>query len=81
MLKLLEFFSEENKQLSNMRLNCTVLVFTGCFLTCYALVSIKAIDANVIAAAAMLITTGIGGKIIQKKDETKPNAEPQADMK
>jgi len=67
-MKLLEFFSEDNGHLSNMRLNATVLVMTGCFVVMYATTQ-KCIDANVIAAATLLVTLGIGGKAVQKKDE------------
>lgn len=67
-MKLLEFFAEDNGQLSNMRLNATLLVMSGCFVVVYATVSGK-LDGNIIAAATLLVTLGIGGKAVQKKDE------------
>ena len=67
--KFLQFFSEDNGNLSNMRLNATVLVLVGCFLLCYSLIVSKDITANVIAGSIGIITIGIGGKAIQKKEE------------
>lgn len=67
-MKLLEFFAEQNGQLSNMRLNASALVFSSCFVVIYAVMQ-KTLDANVIAAATLLVTLGIGGKAVQKKDE------------
>lgn len=72
-MKLFEFFAEENGQLSNMRLNATTLVFSGCFVVVYATI-MKTLDGNIIAAATLLVTLGIGGKAVQKKDEGSPDA-------
>ena len=70
-MRLLEFFEEDNGRLSNMRLNCTVMVMIGCFLVAYSLIkSVTAIiDPTVITAATLMFTLGLGGKIVQKKDE------------
>lgn len=67
-MRISQFFEESNGQLSNMRLIATVLVVNGCFLADYALCT-KTLDANVIAAMTLMITLGIGGKVVQKKDE------------
>lgn len=70
-MKLLEFFSESNGQLSNIRLNATALIFTGCFLAVYTCIQNR-LDANVISMATLLVTLGLGGKLIQKPTEEKP---------
>lgn len=72
-MKLLEFFAEDNGQLSNMRLNATMLVLSGCFVVVYTAVQGK-LDGNIIAAATLLVTLGIGGKAVQKKDEAGADA-------
>jgi hypothetical protein len=74
-MKFLEFFSEANGTLSNIRLNATMLIFCGCMILVYPVIQGKTIDANSIAAAGLLITSGLGGKLIQKGQEEKPDTD------
>jgi hypothetical protein len=67
-MKIFEFFQEANGQLSNIRLNATMLVMAGIFVIVYAVI-ISKLDASIIGAGTMLITMGIGGKLIQKGQE------------
>jgi len=74
-MKILELLSESNGQLSNMRLNTTVMVFTGCGIIAFATYAGK-LDANVIAAGTMLVTIALTGKVAQKAKEETGLVEP-----
>lgn len=68
-MKLLELFSEDNGHLSNMRLNATALVATGCIILIHGAMT-RTLTGESIGAALGAITIGIGGKAVQKTTET-----------
>lgn len=72
-MKIFEFFQEDNGQLSSIRLFAFMLVLTGCFMLIFALAKSPTlvVDSSVIASALMLIGSGLTGKVVQKKEETK----------
>lgn len=72
-MRLLEFFQESSGMLSNMRLNATVLVATGCFILIHGALG-STLTGESIGAALGAITIGIGGKAIQKGSEPAPPA-------
>ena len=67
-MKISEFWKEGNGQLSNTRLHSSVLVFSGCVGIMGAMYMSK-LDAIALAACTMLITEGLGSKLIQKPME------------
>lgn len=71
-MKFLEFFSEDNGRLSNMRLNSTLAIWTALFMVFSNIRWGTAIDQQVFL---MLLGAGFGFKLVQKFAETKGNGE------
>jgi hypothetical protein len=70
-MKILEFFQEGDGQLSNTRLNCTVMIWAGVGILVGGAFNMGGakLDANTISAAMGLIVAGSGTKLIQKTQE------------
>jgi len=80
--KLMEFFEEGNGQLSNTRLNSTIMIWCGCLILVGGSFKYSGsqLDANTISAAIGLITYGTGSKLIQKSQEIKSTVPGNAEI-
>ncbi len=67
LIKLAEFFQEDNGRLSNTRFNATLIIMAGIIYPYLA----GRLDDMVITYSLGLVVLGMGGKLIGKVSETK----------
>ena len=70
-MKILEFFSESNGQLSNTRLNASLCVYVALVIILVSTFKATPVPLEIVIT---LLTAGFGSKLIQKGLEEKPGS-------